>query len=99
MYRMHLKLTHAPIPPLPPSGFELLRLLSVCCSMVGVRLSAFGGALAAKEEHLLPLHVACGAGGEDAGAVVWHEEAFMRGTVMSSFGFGMAQATPPQSEL
>jgi aromatic ring-opening dioxygenase catalytic subunit (LigB family) len=43
-----------------------------------------------REEHLIPLMVAAGAAGEDAGMRIYHEEAFMGGAVVSSYRFGAA---------
>jgi aromatic ring-opening dioxygenase catalytic subunit (LigB family) len=43
-----------------------------------------------REEHLIPLMVAVGAAQQEAGACVYHEDAFMGGISVSNFCFGMA---------
>lgn len=45
-----------------------------------------------REEHLLPLMVAAGAGGDDAGACVFHQEDMFGGITISSFRFGAPPA-------
>ncbi len=50
------------------------------------------------EDHLLPLMVAVGAAGNDAGACVYHEDRFMGSVAVSSFRFGdtpSAQTSEP----
>lgn len=41
-----------------------------------------------REDHLLPLMVAAGAGGDDAATLAYHEEAFLGSMAVSSFRFG-----------
>lgn len=41
-----------------------------------------------REEHLVPLMVAVGAAGWEAGSCVYHEDAFMGGVTVSNFRFG-----------
>jgi aromatic ring-opening dioxygenase catalytic subunit (LigB family) len=55
-----------------------------------VEWSAAPGARQAhpREDHLLPLMVAVGAAGDDAGTRVYHEDEFMGGIAVSSFMFG-----------
>ncbi len=58
-----------------------------------VRLAQWTSAPAARfahprEDHLLPLMMAVGAAGDDAGACVYHENDFMGGITASSFRFG-----------
>ena len=43
-----------------------------------------------REEHLLPLMVAVGAAGQEAGERIYHEDGFMGGIAVSSFRFGAA---------
>jgi len=45
-----------------------------------------------REEHLIPLMVAVGASGDEAGQRIYHEDAFMGGIAVSSFRFGAAAA-------
>ena len=40
------------------------------------------------EEHLLPLHVAAGAGEADAGQIMFHDQTFFDGLTLSSYRFG-----------
>lgn len=47
-----------------------------------------------REDHLMPLLVAVGAAEGEAGARVYHEEAFMGGLAVSSFRFGAAAGDP-----
>lgn len=52
-----------------------------------------------REDHLLPLHVAAGAAGSDAGEMIYHEDHFM-GVAASSFRFGaMPQAQTARPEV
>ncbi len=44
-----------------------------------------------REDHLMPLHVAAGAAGDDRAALTYHEDNFMGAIAASSFRFG----TPP----
>ncbi|MBB3175809.1 class III extradiol ring-cleavage dioxygenase [Variovorax sp. Sphag1AA] len=46
-----------------------------------------------REEHLIPLMVAIGAAENEAGELVYHEDAFMGGIAVSSFRFGEAGAS------
>ena len=41
-----------------------------------------------REDHLLPLMVAVGAAGEEAGTCVYHQDDFMGSITASSFRFG-----------
>jgi aromatic ring-opening dioxygenase catalytic subunit (LigB family) len=43
-----------------------------------------------REDHLIPLMVAVGAAGDDAGTRVYHESAFMGAITASSYRFGEA---------
>jgi aromatic ring-opening dioxygenase catalytic subunit (LigB family) len=46
-----------------------------------------------REEHLLPLHVAVGAAGDDAAELTYHEKDFMGGLAVSSYCFSKSQAS------
>ena len=57
------------------------------------KLSGWAGAPGARlshprEEHLLPLMVAAGAGGDEAGVCAWQQRDMMGGITLSSFRFG-----------
>ena len=45
-----------------------------------------------REEHLLPLMVAAGAGGDDAGHCVWRQTDMLGGITLSSYRFGALPA-------
>jgi aromatic ring-opening dioxygenase catalytic subunit (LigB family) len=52
-----------------------------------------------REDHLIPLMVAVGAAGDDAGAQIYHESAFMGAITASSYRFGVPVASAPQRAL
>lgn len=52
-----------------------------------------------REDHLMPLMVAVGAAGGDAGTRVYHESAFMGTITASSYRFGEPAISAPQSQL
>lgn len=50
-----------------------------------------------REDHLMPLHVAVGAAGNDSGHVTYHQDDFFEGLAVSSFRFGDAPVLAPAS--
>ena len=52
-----------------------------------------------REDHLIPLMVAVGAAGDDAGARIYHERAFMGAITASSYRFGEPVVSALRSEL
>ncbi|MBC8027153.1 MAG: dioxygenase, partial [Steroidobacteraceae bacterium] len=50
-----------------------------------------------REEHLLPLHVAVGAAGDDAAELAYHEKDFMGGLTVSSYCFSESGFSNPDS--
>jgi aromatic ring-opening dioxygenase catalytic subunit (LigB family) len=52
-----------------------------------------------REDHLIPLMVAVGAAGDDAGAQVYHETAFMGAITTSSYRFGRVTVSTMQTAL
>jgi aromatic ring-opening dioxygenase catalytic subunit (LigB family) len=52
-----------------------------------------------REDHLIPLMVAVGAAGDDAGAQVYHESAFMGAITASSYRFGAPIAAATRQAL
>lgn len=52
-----------------------------------------------REDHLIPLMVAAGAAGDDAGAQVYHESAFMGAITASSYRFGAPMVVATQQAL
>lgn len=52
-----------------------------------------------REDHLIPLMVATGAAGNDAGARVYHESDFMGAITASSYRFGVPIVSPTQPVL
>jgi aromatic ring-opening dioxygenase catalytic subunit (LigB family) len=51
-----------------------------------------------REDHLIPLMVAAGAAGDDAGTRVYHENAFMGAITASSYRFGTPVVSAPQGD-
>lgn len=51
-----------------------------------------------REDHLIPLMVATGAAGDDAGMCVYHESAFMGAVTASSYRFGTPVVSAPQRD-
>jgi aromatic ring-opening dioxygenase catalytic subunit (LigB family) len=51
-----------------------------------------------REDHLIPLMVAAGAAGDDAGTRVYHESAFMGAITASSYRFGEPVVSAPQRD-
>jgi aromatic ring-opening dioxygenase catalytic subunit (LigB family) len=51
-----------------------------------------------REDHLIPLMVAVGAAGDDAGTRVYHESAFMGAITASSYRFGEPVVSAPQRD-